>query len=72
MLALNPCGLTSSKALVLRFVSFSPRVKGAITALMTWHACFRTNGTKESVAIGNWIFMTFHPPMWKMEQTNIP
>ena len=39
MLALNPCGPFSIwKALVLRLVSFSPKVKGAITALITWHA----------------------------------
>ena len=46
-------GLTSWKALVLRLVSFSPNVKGAITALITWHAWFAVAQRwhkKESVA----------------------
>ena len=55
MLVLNPCGpFTSSKTRVLRFVSFSPKVKGAMTALITWHDCFAPLVPKNQL-IGNWI-----------------
>jgi hypothetical protein len=55
MLALNPCGpFTNSKARVLRFVSFSPKVKGAMTAFITWHDCFAPMAPKNQL-IGNWI-----------------
>ena len=69
MLVLNPCGpFTSSKARVLRFVSFSPKVKGAMTALITWHDCFAPMAPKNQL-IANWISSSHLEDVkyWKIE-----